>query len=62
MMKSRKVIRNHICKCIKFARGEGTKIATDAFQKKNIKIVVFGKSYKKADLTKRTGYEYHIMQ
>ena len=62
VMKVRKVIRNHIFKHVKFCKGEGIKSSTNEMEKKSKKILLFGKSHEKADLTKKHGYEYQIMR
>ena len=43
-------------------RLEGKRSQLMPCKKKNIKRVVFGKSHKKTDLTKRIGYEYYLMK
>ena len=62
VMKVRKVIRNHIFKHVKFCKGEGLKVSSNQMEKKSAKLLLFGKSHEKADLTKRHGYEYNIMK
>ena len=60
--KVRMIIRTHIFKHVKFCKGEGTKTINNSFEKKTAKILKFGKSYQKVDLTKEVGYEYNIMR
>ena len=57
-----RIIRYHIFKQVKFCKGEGAKILTNSFEKKNAKILKYRKSHEKADLTKKVGYEYNIMK
>ena len=62
IMKVRKVIRTHIFKHVKFCKGEGNSFRPNPFEKKKAKIKLYGKSHEKADLSKRIGYEYHVMK
>ena len=61
ILKVRQVVRQHIFKHLKFCKGEGKKSANN-FDKKAAKVLAFGKSHEKADLTKTTGYEYNVMK
>ena len=61
-MKVRKLIRIHIFKHVKIYKGEGMKSPTNSFEKKNAKILQYGKSHKKEDLSKLVGYGYYIMK
>ena len=47
---------------MKFCKGEGLKASSNQMEKKSAKLLLFGKSHEKADLTKRHGYEYNIMK
>ena len=44
-------------------KGEGVKPKMkNDYRGKRTKVMIFGKSYERSDLTKRTGYEYYIMK
>ena len=62
IMKVQMVIMTHIFKYVKFCKGEGTTFPANSFEKKNVKILQYGKSHKKADLSKHVRYEYNIMR
>ena len=62
VMKVRQVIRNHVFKNLKFVKGEGRRALTTNFEKKNTKILQYGKCHKKADLTRTNGYECYLMK
>ena len=56
------VIRSNVFKNLKFVKGEGQKSLSNTFDKKNAKILQYGKCHEKADLTKTNGYECYLMK
>ena len=52
MMKVQKVVRTHIFKHVELCKRERTKSAGNHFEKKNAKILLYGKSNEKTDLSK----------
>ena len=59
--KVKKIVRTNIFKYVKFCKGEGN-INIDKNRKHKMKQLVLGIAHDKADLTKRTGYEYEVMK
>lgn len=59
VLKVIQVTRHHIYKDVKIC--ECTKSSTNTFENNNVKILKFGKSHEKADLTKCVDYKDNII-
>lgn len=57
-----KIIRNRIFLQNKCCKGEEAKSNTTSFEKKNAKLLKYGKSHEKVDLTIKGGYKYNIIK
>ena len=62
IMKVRQLIRDHVFKNLKFVKGEGRRALTKIFEKRNAKILQYGKCHEKVDLTMTNGYECYLMK
>ena len=55
------IIYNRIFKYVKFIKGEDVKVILNVGKRNSSKALAYGKYHETANLTKRTGYEYALV-